>query len=69
MTLLYADGNGKVYKHMLSWLHSDDIDLMITGVLAIGNFARNDAHCIKMVHEGVSETLLGTLQQKLLKCN
>lgn len=58
MSLLYADGNGTVYKYMLTWLDSDDIDLMITGVLAVGNFARNDKHCIKMVQDGLSEILL-----------
>lgn len=61
MTLLYAEGSGPVYQDMLSWLISDDVDLMITGVLAIGNFARNDKHCINMVQDGLAETLLGKL--------
>lgn len=64
MTLLYNDGSGVVYRDMLAWLHSDDIDLMITGVLAVGNFARNDKHCIKMVHDGLSETLLGMFSER-----
>lgn len=59
MIYLYDTGNGKVYKDMLSWLESDHIDLLITGVLAMGNFATNDTHCINMVQSGVSETLLG----------
>lgn len=61
MTLLYANGDGIVYRDMLSWLHSEDIDLVITAVLAIGNFARNDDHCIKMVDDGLSSSLLGIL--------
>lgn len=61
MALLYDDGNGKVYTNMLSWLESDNADLLITGVLAMGNFARNDSHCIKLVESGLGEILLGSI--------
>jgi hypothetical protein len=44
MNLLYAEGNGAVFKEMVSWLGSDDEDLQITGVLAMGNFARTGNH-------------------------
>lgn len=44
---------------MLSWLISDDFDLLSTGILAIGNFARNDIHCIQMVQHGVAKKLIG----------
>jgi hypothetical protein len=40
MELLYKDGEGKVFKEMVAWLESDDEDLQVIGVLAMGNFAR-----------------------------
>lgn len=58
MNLLYADGKGKVFQGMVSWLTSTDDDLQITGVLAMGNFARTDRHCIQMVEQEVSKKLL-----------
>lgn len=63
MHLLYANGEGIVYRDMLTWLQSEDIDLVITAVLAIGNFARNDDHCIKMIDDGLSGSLIGILSQ------
>lgn len=59
MDLLYNNGDGIVYKNMLSWLNSDDFDLLSTGILAIGNFARNDFHCTQMVQNGIAKSLLG----------
>lgn len=40
MNLVYGDGKGKVFQGMVNWLTSTDEDLQITGVLAMGNFAR-----------------------------
>jgi hypothetical protein len=40
MNTLYAEGKGKVFQQMMSWLSSGDEDLQTTGVLAMGNFAR-----------------------------
>lgn len=40
MNALYAEGKGKVFQQMVAWLSSGDEDLQITGVLAMGNFAR-----------------------------
>ena len=40
MNTLYAEGEGKVFHQMFAWLRSGDEDLQITGVLAMGNFAR-----------------------------
>lgn len=60
MKLLYDNSNGKVYHQMVSWIDSSDSDLMSTGILAIGNFARSDAHCINMVESGLSRKLIGT---------
>ncbi|KAF2883959.1 hypothetical protein ILUMI_22217 [Ignelater luminosus] len=63
MDLLYNNGNGIVYKNMLSWLNSDDFDLLSTGILAIGNFARNDFHCTQMVQNGIAKSLLDLLEK------
>ncbi|RZC32954.1 rap1 GTPase-GDP dissociation stimulator 1-B [Asbolus verrucosus] len=63
MYLLYNNGKGKVYENMVTWLDSDDSDLLSTGVLAIGNFARKDTHCIQMVQNGISKKLIGLLSK------
>lgn len=46
-------------KYIEDWLDSDDVDLLTTGVLALGNFARTDSHCIYMVENKVMNKLLG----------
>lgn len=48
-------------KNMEDWLESDDVDLLTTGVLALGNFARTDSHCIHMVENKVMNKLLEVL--------
>ncbi|KAF4520682.1 hypothetical protein B566_EDAN006358 [Ephemera danica] len=58
MELLYKEGDGQVFKEMIAWLESDDEDLQVIGVLAMGNFARTDKHCIHMVQKGVGKKLL-----------
>ncbi|XP_054262952.1 GTPase-GDP dissociation stimulator vimar [Macrosteles quadrilineatus] len=63
MNLLYSDGKGKVFQGMVNWLVSTDDDLQITGVLAMGNFARTDKHCLQMVDLGVSKKLLSLLKR------
>lgn len=51
-------------ENMSSWLEASDVDLMSTGVLALGNFARTDTHCIEMVQEkGLAQRLLGILEK------
>lgn len=32
MDLLYSEGKGKTYRNMLTWLDSDDPDLLSTGI-------------------------------------
>lgn len=59
MNLLYNNGESKVYENMILWLDSQDTDLLSTGILAIGNFARKDTHCIQMVKNGMSKKLIG----------
>lgn len=61
MEMLYGEGKGKVYQQMVFWLNSEDVDLLSTGVLAIGNFARKDQHCIQLVENGLAKKLLGNL--------
>ncbi|KAK7873277.1 hypothetical protein R5R35_011343 [Gryllus longicercus] len=63
MNILYSEGHGEVFHAMVSWLGSDDEDLQITGVLAMGNFARTDKHCIQMVEAGVSKKLLALVEK------
>lgn len=38
---------------MKTWLESPDVDLMTTSVLALGNFARTDEHCTRMVQDNM----------------
>ncbi|XP_018575957.1 rap1 GTPase-GDP dissociation stimulator 1 [Anoplophora glabripennis] len=63
MYMLYNNGEGQVYCNMITWLDSDDSDLLSTGILAIGNFARRDIHCIQMVKNGISKKLISLLSQ------
>ena len=62
MNSLYNNSNGVVYKKLVQWLESEDKDLQITAVLAMGNFARSDAHCKLMVTQGVHCNLLRLLR-------
>lgn len=48
-------------KNMENWLDSEDVDLLTTGVLALGNFARTDSHCIHMVENRTMNKLLDVL--------
>ncbi|XP_015918634.1 rap1 GTPase-GDP dissociation stimulator 1 [Parasteatoda tepidariorum] len=61
MEHLWNDGQGVVYKETLSWLKSNDENLLIAGALATGNFARKDSHCIQMLADGVVEELRSLL--------
>ncbi|XP_046392857.1 rap1 GTPase-GDP dissociation stimulator 1-B [Ischnura elegans] len=63
MNHLYEEGNGEVFQKMVRWLEYDDEDLQVTGVLAMGNFARTDKHCIQMVQKGVGKKLLNLVQK------
>ncbi|XP_037046631.1 rap1 GTPase-GDP dissociation stimulator 1 [Bradysia coprophila] len=50
-------------KYIEDWLDSYDIDLLTTGVLALGNFARTDSHCIFMVENNIMKKLLEILSK------
>jgi len=62
MELLYKEGQGDMYSQSLTWLTSGRDDLMTLGALAIGNFARRDVYCQKMVTQGVLGQLTGVLK-------
>ncbi|KAG0729258.1 Rap1 GTPase-GDP dissociation stimulator 1 [Chionoecetes opilio] len=61
MGIVYSGGSGPVYQELVEWLTSKLEDLQIAGALAMGNFARSDAHCIQMVQNGIAEKLLKVL--------
>ncbi|XP_045135546.1 rap1 GTPase-GDP dissociation stimulator 1-like isoform X3 [Portunus trituberculatus] len=61
MGIVYGGGSGPVYQELVEWLTSELEDLQIAGALAMGNFARSDAHCIQMVQSGIAEKLLKVL--------
>lgn len=68
MDYLYNNGEGTVYKNMLDWLNSTDNDLQSAAILAMGNFARRDKHCIQMVNNELSKKILGKLINLSLGC-
>lgn len=41
MQKCFAEGSGVVYQDVLSWLQSSNLQLQLSGALAIANFARN----------------------------
>lgn len=59
MHFLYTET--QLLKYIEDWLDSYDIDLLTTCVLALGNFARTDSHCIFMVENNIMKKLLGML--------
>lgn len=63
MDILYDGSNGEVYKKLVNWLESEDEDLQVAAVLAMGNFARSDTHCELMVAQGVHRKLLRLLSK------
>ncbi|XP_071645531.1 GTPase-GDP dissociation stimulator vimar [Temnothorax longispinosus] len=63
MNFLYDDSKGPVYKKLVEWLESFDEDLQITAVLAMGNVARTDTHCKRMVEQGIHRKLLKILEK------
>ncbi|KAK2186270.1 hypothetical protein NP493_207g02024 [Ridgeia piscesae] len=49
MELLYDEGKGVVFEQVLRWVQSPKEHLRSSGVLAIGNFARNGSHCKQLL--------------------
>lgn len=50
-------------QSMTKWLDSSDDYVMTTSVLAFGNYARNDDHCIKLVEDKTVTKLIEILQK------
>lgn len=48
-----------------TWLDSTDEYKLTTSVLALGNFARTDNHCIKMVEDSVLLKLMNILKNSI----
>ncbi|XP_033643883.1 rap1 GTPase-GDP dissociation stimulator 1-like isoform X2 [Asterias rubens] len=64
MKYLFNNGQSSLFKKVMSDWVSSPCDLyQISGALAIGNFARNDEHCIRLVELGVLEPLLKLLKR------
>ncbi|XP_058841111.1 rap1 GTPase-GDP dissociation stimulator 1-B-like isoform X2 [Acipenser ruthenus] len=63
MQKCFGDGSSTVYHDILSWLQSPNIQLQLSGALAIANFARNDGNCIRMVDSGVVSPILDLLER------
>ncbi|KAL3877381.1 hypothetical protein ACJMK2_035099 [Sinanodonta woodiana] len=61
MELLFAKGDGPIFVESMKWLESDDEHLQLSGALAVGNFARSDEHCQKLVEEGLVDVLVQVL--------
>ncbi|XP_062604562.1 rap1 GTPase-GDP dissociation stimulator 1-like [Saccostrea cucullata] len=59
---MFANGEGPVFVESVKWLEDEDSRLQMAAVLAIGNFARNDNHCQRLVEEGIVEQLLELLK-------
>lgn len=61
MNYLYESSN--LLKLIENWLNSsDDIDILTTGILALGNFARTDNHCIYLVEQNFMSRLVEILK-------
>ncbi|XP_041975968.1 rap1 GTPase-GDP dissociation stimulator 1 [Aricia agestis] len=58
MEHLYRKGTGEVYRTMVRWLDSDNHQLLTTGTLAIGNFARKDEYCLQLMENKIFDKLL-----------
>ncbi|XP_049865849.1 GTPase-GDP dissociation stimulator vimar isoform X2 [Pectinophora gossypiella] len=63
MHLLYNHGEGEVYKTMVGWLTHKNLHLLTTSILAIGNFARQDDYCMKMMEDKIYDRLLDIFEK------
>ncbi|XP_071953476.1 rap1 GTPase-GDP dissociation stimulator 1-like [Antedon mediterranea] len=64
MTILFDDGKGLLYQHVMSsWLPSTIDVYQISGALVLGNFARNDGNCLKLLDLGILDPLFKMLEK------
>ncbi|XP_072164760.1 rap1 GTPase-GDP dissociation stimulator 1-B-like [Diadema setosum] len=63
MKYLFQEGEGTFYRAVMDiWLPSDIEYYRMSAALAVGNFARNDMNCIKLVKQGIVPRLLALLK-------
>ncbi|XP_072038162.1 rap1 GTPase-GDP dissociation stimulator 1-B-like [Amphiura filiformis] len=64
MRYLFQNGEGKLFMLVLTdWLSSPSPLYKISAALALGNFARSDEHCIKLVELGIVGPLLKLIRK------
>ena len=65
MKYLYSIEEGKYVNVFRSWLTLEEPNqqLQIASSLAIGNFARNEENCLKLVQDGTSAELIDVLRR------
>ena len=68
MDIIY--GQSACYDEIVTWLDLNKPDqLQVSGALSIGNIARNERNCEKLVKDGITEKLLVLLKQPFEKVN
>ena len=70
MELLYAEGKGVIFEQVLQWIKSSKEHLRASGVLAIGNFARNGMSGVVVYDQSkCSISLLSTIGIIVVDCS
>lgn len=59
----YLYNNSDLLKQIELCLDSNNVDILTANVLAIGNFARTDSHCIDMVKSDILKKMINILRQ------
>eukprot|EP00057_Strongylocentrotus_purpuratus_P008535 XP_011663009.1 PREDICTED: rap1 GTPase-GDP dissociation stimulator 1-B [Strongylocentrotus purpuratus] len=63
MAYIFQEGEGLFFRNVMdTWMASQVEYFRISAALAIGNFARNDHNCIKLVSSGIVPQLLRLLK-------
>ncbi|XP_063969607.1 rap1 GTPase-GDP dissociation stimulator 1-B-like [Lytechinus pictus] len=63
MAYIFQEGEGSFFRNVVdTWMTSQIEYFRISAALAIGNFARNDLNCIKLVSSGIVPQLLRLLK-------
>ncbi|XP_023937838.2 GTPase-GDP dissociation stimulator vimar [Bicyclus anynana] len=63
MDIIFAEGCGAVYASAVCWLRSASRQLLATALLAVGNFARRDDYCARIMGDGIYDRLLNIFKQ------
>ncbi len=58
----YLYNHSQLLKQIESCLDSSDTDILTANILAIGNFARTDDHCIELVKSDILKKLINILK-------